>query len=118
VAQLRSGRESFTPDASYYIGPRPANRMRFTEGAPTFAVEVRSENDYSPAAEQEMAAKRADYFAAGTLIVWDVDPLGEWIRAYTAIDPTQPRIFRRGDLADAEPALPGWRLAVDELFAV
>ncbi len=53
--------------------------MRFIEGPPTFAVEVRSENAYTPAAEIEIAAKRADYFAAGTLVVWDVDPIAETI---------------------------------------
>src|SRR5437763_11935819 len=60
---LPSGRQSFSPDASYYDGPLPVNRMRFIDGPPTFAVEVRSENDYGPAAELAMAAKRADYFA-------------------------------------------------------
>src|SRR2546426_7366049 len=55
VPELPSGRESFSPDASYYVGPRPANRMRFIEGAPRFAAEVRSENDYGQKAEQEMA---------------------------------------------------------------
>src|SRR5215208_6425134 len=44
IPELPSGRESFQPDASYYLGPRPSNRMRFIEGPPTFAVEVRSEN--------------------------------------------------------------------------
>src|SRR5688572_22033054 len=46
VRELASGRESFSPDASYYEGPLPANRMRFIEGPPTFAVEVRSEGDF------------------------------------------------------------------------
>src|SRR6184192_2421410 len=31
VPEMPSGRESFSPDASYYTGPRPANRMRFIE---------------------------------------------------------------------------------------
>jgi len=31
---------------------RPRTGMRFPEGAPIFAVEVRSENDYGPAAER------------------------------------------------------------------
>src|SRR5436309_10426430 len=31
---MASGRESFSPDASYYTGPLPANRMRFIDGAP------------------------------------------------------------------------------------
>jgi len=118
VAGLASGRESFSPDASYYVGPRPANRMRFIEGPPTFGAEVRSENDYGPAAENEMAAKRDDYFAAGTLVVWDVDPQAETVTVYRASDPAQPVVYRRGDIAEAEPAVPGWRMAVDEIFTV
>jgi Uma2 family endonuclease len=108
-------RESFSPDAALYTGPRTG--MKFFEGAPIFAVEVRSEYDYGPLAEREMAAKRADYFAAGTLVVWDVDLLSdEVVRKYSASAPTQPEIFRRGDLANAEPAVPGWSMAVDSLF--
>src|SRR6185295_535944 len=36
-------RKSFSPDAAFYTGPIT---MKFFEGAPGFAVEVRSENDY------------------------------------------------------------------------
>ena len=54
---------------------------------------------------------------AGTLVVWDVDPLAESVTAYTAASPLAPTVFRRGDTADAEPAVPGWRLPVDALFA-
>src|SRR5262245_15141280 len=75
VAELPSGRESFSPDAAYYDGPAPKDPMRFIDGAPRFAAEVRSEGDYTPAAEQEIIEKRADYFAARTDVVWDVDPL-------------------------------------------
>lgn len=113
---LRSGRQSFSPDASYYTGSLPQNRMRFIEGPPTFAVEVRSEGDYTAAAQREMAAKRADYFEAGTLVVWDVDPIGRAIASYRADAPTQPTMFNAGDIAHAEPALPGWTLVTDELF--
>jgi Uma2 family endonuclease len=117
IPELPSGRESFCPDASYYDGPLPANLMRFVEGSPTFAVEVRSENDYGDASEAEMAAKRADYFAAGTLVVWDVDPLAETITCYRAATPAAPVIFRQGDTADAEQAVPGWRIDTAEVFA-
>ena len=91
--------------------------MRFVEGPPTFAAEVRSEHDYGDAAEAEIAGKRADYFAAGTLVIWDVDPVGETIDCYRAGAPGQPARFRRGQVADAEPAVPGWRMPVDEVFA-
>lgn len=107
-------RKSFSPDAAFATGPL---NMRFMQGAPRFAVEVRSENDYGPAADQELAAKRADYFATGTLVVWDVDLLSsEVIHAYRADTPDTPTIYRRGELAAAEPALPGWTIPVDDLF--
>lgn len=109
-------RQSFSPDVAYFTGERPG--MRFFQGAPAFAVEIRSENDYGPAAERDMAEKRADYFAAGTLVVWDVDLLGEdTIRVFRSTDPTTPAVYRRGEIADAEPAVPDWAMAVDELFA-
>jgi Uma2 family endonuclease len=117
VPELASGRESFCPDAAYMIGSKPSEPMRFVDGSPTFAVEVRSENDYGPAAEAELAAKRADYFEAGTLAVWDVDPVAETVALYRSDAPEQPVVFRRGDEAPAEPAVPGWRIAVDEVFA-
>ena len=117
VPELPSGRESFSPDASFYDGPLPANLMRFVEGPPTFAVEVRSENSYDATAEAAIEGKRAEYFAAGTLVVWDVDPIAETITCYRHTAPTQPVVWRRGDTADAEPAVPGWRIAVDEVFA-
>jgi Uma2 family endonuclease len=108
-------RESFSPDAAYHIGQRTG--MRFLDGAPIFAVEVRSENDYGAAAEEKMKQKRADYFACGTQVVWDVDLRSEdVVKVYRASAPENPTIYQRGDMAEAEPAVPGWRMAVDELF--
>jgi len=110
---LLSGRQSFSPDASYHTGPFPSNDMGFIDVTPTFAVEVRSENDYGRSAETAIAEKRADYFEAGTLAVWDVDPLAQTIALHT---PTSAITFRAGDVAHAEPALPGWSLDVATLF--
>ncbi len=108
-------RRSFSPDAAFYVGELKGGQ--FLDGAPIFAAEVRSEGDYGAKAEREMAAKRADYFAAGTLVVWDVDVLKERVvRVYRAADPENPTIYRSGDLADAAPALPGWSLPVDDLL--
>jgi Uma2 family endonuclease len=107
-------RLALCPDVSWYTGP-PAEG--FPVGAPVFAAEIRDFLDYSSEAERRMAAKRADYFAAGTQVVWDVDVLREnLIRAYRADDPEHATVFRRGEIADAEPAVPGWRFAVDDLF--
>ena len=108
-------RRSFSPDAAWFVG-EPTG-MKFLNGAPAFAVEVRSEDDYGPAAERRLARKRADYFAAGTQVVWDVDLLSEdVVHVYRAPDPERPAIYRRGDIAEAEPAVPGWTMPVDDLF--
>lgn len=110
-------RESFCPDAAWYTGISRPDSMKFLVGAPVFAVEVRSENDYGAKAEQDIADKIADYFAAGTLVVWDVDLQGEnVITKHSASDPNNPTIFKRGSIADAEPAVPGWIMDVDALF--
>ena len=115
IVGLRN-RVSFSPDAAFYTG-KPTG-MKFIEGAPVFAAEVRSEGDYGTRAEQRMAAKRFDYFAAGTLVVWDVDLLGDdVIRVYRSTEPDNPVIYRRGEIAEAEPAVSGWSMPVDELFA-
>ena len=108
-------RRSFSPDAAFYQG-KPTEG-KFLELAPIFAAQVRSENDYGDAAEEAMAAKRLDYFTAGTLVVWDVDVLKEEVvRVYRVSNPQQPQVYHRGEVAEAEPAVPGWMMAVDDLF--
>jgi Uma2 family endonuclease len=108
-------RHSFSPDAAWYTGVPTDGKFMFE--APALAVEVRSNGDYGLRAERAMAAKRGDYFAAGTQVVWDADVLREeLIRVYRAEDPENPTIYRRGEVAEAEPAVPGWRFPVDELF--
>ena len=108
-------RGSFSPDAAFYTGVPTA--MKFLEGAPRFAAEVRSEGDYGSLLESAMSKKRTDYFDAGTIVVWDVDLLSDdVVRVYRASDPINPTIYRRGGIAEAEPAVPGWTMPVDDLF--
>lgn len=108
-------RKSFSPDAAFYIGPETG--AKFVSGAPIFAVEVRSEGDYGLQAEQAITQKRADYFATGTQVVWDVDVLRDQVvRVFRAHDPEHPVTYGYNDAAEAEPALPGWRYPVDDLF--
>ena len=108
-------RKSFSPDAAYMTQERSGS-MRPIDGAPLFAVEVRSEKDYGPPTERAIAAKIADYFAAGTLAVWDVDLLSENVVTLYQPD-TAPQTFGRGDVANAGAALADWTMSVDEIFA-
>jgi len=108
-------RGSFSPDVAYHTGEWTG--MKFFDGAPAFAAEVRSEGDYGPGAEAAMVRKRRDYFAAGTLVVWDVDLLSlDVVSVYRTSEPDEPTIYRRGDIAEAEPAVPGWSMLVDDLY--
>jgi Uma2 family endonuclease len=111
---LTSNRQSFRPDASFFSSRRSSNSMGPIFGAPDFAVEVREQHECTWEAEVAMAEKRTDYFDAGALAVWDVDPIAKTIALYT---PTSETTFRPGDLAHAEPVLPGWMLDVTALFA-
>lgn len=109
-------RESFSPDAAFYTGP--SGGMKFFPEPPVFAAEVRSEGEYGPQAEAAMADKRADYFAAGILVIWDVDLESEdVVKVYRASAPDAPTVYRKGDTAEAEPAVPDWTMPVDNLFA-
>ena len=111
-------RKSFAPDAAYYNGV--LSGMKFLPTPPVFAVEVRSENDYGNAAERDMREKRADYFATETEVVWGVDLLSEdvVVYKYTKAGGAQTPVatYKRGETADAEPALPGFTMPVNDLF--
>jgi hypothetical protein len=53
----------------------------------------------------------------GTEVVWMWIPWPSAFHVYRASEPEHPVTFRRGDIADAEPATRGWRVAVDWIFA-
>lgn len=111
-------RRSFSPDTSYTFDiPDEEREMTFINGVPVFAVEVRSEGDYGPAKDREYAEKRADYFAVGTKVVWDVDPIRRMIFSYHRDNPSAPTVFDEDDVAHAASALPGWTVSVADLFA-
>jgi Uma2 family endonuclease len=107
-------RQSLCPDGSFYTGSSEGDE---SPNGPLFALEVRSPGDYGMRKERLLASKRSDYFAANTQVVWDVDLFhGRCIRSFRADAPDAPEIFREGEQAHAEPALPGWRLSVDEVL--
>jgi Uma2 family endonuclease len=109
-------RKSFCPDCSFYVGPLT---MDLPKGAPLFAVEMWDIGDCGCFMEEAFAAKRRDYFATGTEVLWDVDiRRKDVVRVYRKNTPDAPTIYRRGETAEAEPALPGWRMPVDNLFRI
>ena len=90
--------------------------MKFYDRAPIFAVEVRHVDERGLDVDRTIAEKRAGYFAADTEVVWEVDLLSDVVKVYRSTDADSPTVYRRGQAAEAEPAVPGWRMAVDDLF--
>ena len=78
--------------------------------APDLAVEVVSTNDDF----RDVLGRVSEYFRAGVRLVWLVVPDEELVYSYTAR--TAVRIFARGDDLTGDPVVPGFRLAVNDLF--
>ena len=109
---LPSGRQSFCPDLSYLAEQPRLHESGFVLGVPTFAVEFISR--YGPV-DYDWRQRIADYFAAGTSVVWEVRGWDAYIECHRR-DSRKIQPFNCGDIADAEPAVPGWRFRVNELI--
>jgi Uma2 family endonuclease len=56
----------------------------------------------------------ADWLAAGTRLVYVVDPRRQTVTIHRA--PTEMQTLAVQDTLDAEPVVPGWRLPVADIF--
>jgi Uma2 family endonuclease len=103
------------PDVSFISWERLPGRVLprapIPQLAPDLAVEVLSAAD----TEAEMSRKIREYFAAGCLLVWIIDPEARTVTVYTA--PTQSTTLTEGDMLDGGSVLPGFTLVLTELFA-
>jgi Uma2 family endonuclease len=78
--------------------------------APDLAVEILSPTN----TRREMARKLAEYFQAGTRLVWYIDPIKRTVKAYTAVDKFVDLTLK--DELDGLDVVPGFRLSLGELF--
>ena len=78
--------------------------------APDLAVEVLSPSETASDVEEKLA----DYRAAGTSLVWVVDPTRRLVAVYADDAPT--RWLREGDALDGAGVVPGFTLPVEALF--
>jgi Uma2 family endonuclease len=78
---------------------------------PVIAIEVLSRKN----TRAEMARKRREYFAAGTRLVWEVNPRRRTVTVYTG--PTASTRLTEADTLTGGDVLPGFTLPLAELFA-
>jgi len=119
----------FTADAGFILARSPdtlrgpdaafVSKTRFDKvgavptafpGPPDLVVEVLSPSDRAA----EVRAKVADYLAAGTSVVWVVDPESQCVTVYRSL--LAPRVLAVGDELAGEDILPGFTVRVAELF--
>ena len=103
------------PDVAYISRDRYLSLdepERAIPGAPDLAVEVMSPGNR----EAATAAKVADYLAAGTTLVWVVDPRCRQVRCYRRL--REQRTLSGADLLTADDLLPGFGVPVRDLFEV
>jgi len=89
---------------------RAGDLKRPFPGAPDLAIEVVSPSNTAV----ELHSKVADYLAAGTRLVWVVDPETQEVTVYR--DLLAPRTLEASDFLDGEDVVPGFRIEVAELF--
>lgn len=101
------------PDVSFVSADRLAaapDESRFFPGAPDLAVEIVSPSNRP----DEIRAKVADYLAAGSRMVWVVDPGTETVTVYRTL--LAPRRLSIDALLDGEDVVPGFALRIETLF--
>lgn len=99
------------PDVAFVRADRPGPDRGYYPGAPDLAVEVLSPDD-RPGYVRD---KVAEWLEAGTRAVWVVDPR---TRAVVVHEPGgEPRKYGEADTLPGGEVLPGFELAVAEVFA-
>ena len=89
--------------------PLPATANAW-DVVPNLAIEVVSPTD----SVEELEQKIAEYFRAGVQLVWVVHPTRSKVHVYQS--PTQITVLSKNDVLDAGTVVPGFKLALAELF--
>jgi Uma2 family endonuclease len=101
------------PDVAFVAAPRSERipSRGYAELAPDIVAEVLSPDDTAA----EVLAKIADWLAAGTKLVWLVDPQRSEVRVHRADGSLA--ILGSEQSLDGEDTLPGFRCPVSQIFA-
>ncbi len=82
----------------------------YLETIPELIVEIRSKNDSTT----EINDKVADYLKAGAQLIWVVDPEPESVDEHRPSLP--PKSYHKADALTCDDIVPGFRLALIDLF--
>jgi Uma2 family endonuclease len=103
------------PDIAYYSWGRLPGRKLPAEPIPTLAPDLAIEILRKSNTKDEMSQKRQDYFKVGVNLVWQIDPETQTVDVY--VTPDDKTTLTTADTLDASAFLPGFTLALCDLFA-
>ncbi|MDB5309617.1 MAG: hypothetical protein JWO38_3819 [Gemmataceae bacterium] len=113
IMRLKEGQDRL-PDISYTawasLPADDAHLKAVAVYAPDLAVEILSAGN----TRKEIERKRREYFAAGTKLVWIVDPDDRTVAVFT--DPDTHTLLTAADTLDGGTVLPGFTLPLADLF--
>ena len=104
------------PDVSYVSRDRFPGGVVPRRGYPTLAPDLVVEVLSPGNTDEEMRQKRANFFAAGTVRVWQIDPLAETAETFDPAAPDEPVPVPAGGTLEAGAALPGFAVRLSDLF--
>lgn len=111
--KMKSGNKR-SPDISFVAKERLQGMEElpdgFLEGAPDLAVEILSPGN----TVEEMHNKIVEYFENAARLVWVIHPNEHYVLVYRS--PQPDRLLKSTDAIDGEEVIPGFTLAVSELF--
>ena len=115
--RMRSGRVRL-PDVTFVsvedLPGRAIPAEPIPQLPPTLAIEVLSEGN----TKAEMRQKVKEYFDSRSRLVWLVDPRTKSIAIFEDASDEPARTLVEGDVLDGGNVLPGFTVAVSEVFAV
>jgi Uma2 family endonuclease len=110
---LKTGNKR-SPDFSFISKQRLQGLSRpprgFFQGSPDLAVEILSPNN----TVEEIHDKIVEFFENDTRLVWVIHPDEKYVLVYHSPEPDG--FLRAADLLDGEAVVPGFSMAVSELF--
>ncbi|HYV37387.1 MAG TPA: Uma2 family endonuclease [Gemmataceae bacterium] len=106
--QVRIPDVAFISKKRFPGGKRP--KKKAWPVVPDLAVEILSESN----TPKEMARKRREYFAQGTVLVWQINPEKKIVEVFNSA--TESKVYHVGQTLDGGDVLPGFKLKVSEVF--
>lgn len=103
------------PDVAFISWDRIPGRRSPKQPVPAIVPDLAVEVLSSSNTPGEMSFKREHYFTAGVRLVWEIDPETRTAKVYTSLDAFST--LTEGDSLDGGEVLPGFRMALRDVFA-